>query len=84
MKMIIKLSFQIQNIVSRSLENGIILGKTMDLEPTAINLLQIRKLIQNIYNELSETKKVVIFKWVKAHNKSSFNERCDVLAKDDK
>jgi ribonuclease HI len=41
-----------------------------------------KELIQGIYKELAETKKVVIFKWVKAHNKSSFNERCDVLAKD--
>ena len=41
-----------------------------------------KELIQGIYNDLIGTKKVVIFKWVKAHNKSSFNERCDVLAKE--
>jgi len=43
--------------------------------------IQNKELIQEIFN-LTKGKKIIIFKWVKGHNKDYFNELCDELAKE--
>jgi len=40
-----------------------------------------RTLIESIYKSLIDSKKVVLFKWVRGHNDSFFNEQCDEIAK---
>jgi ribonuclease HI len=39
-------------------------------------------LIKDIFNKMTESGKIVFFKWVKGHSKKTFNELCDELAKD--
>lgn len=40
-----------------------------------------KKLVLEIFKSITDSKKKVVFKWIKGHNKSPFNELCDELAK---
>jgi ribonuclease HI len=40
-----------------------------------------KELIKEIFEAIEKSKKTVMFKWVKGHNNSPFNELCDELAK---
>lgn len=40
-----------------------------------------KELIKSIYDDLQKSDKIVLFKWVKGHSTSPFNEECDRLAK---
>lgn len=40
-----------------------------------------KDLICSIFDKISDFQKMIFFKWVKGHNKNSFNELCDIEAK---
>jgi ribonuclease HI len=44
--------------------------------------IQNKELIQEIFDLTKNSDKIVLFKWVKGHNKDYFNELCDELAKE--
>lgn len=41
-----------------------------------------KDLIVDTFNTMVNSKKMVLFKWTKGHDKNTFNEECDKLAKD--